>query len=103
MKTPSCFSKTSNDLRLIFITHSNIIDPKTVKEMEDIGWKKTKIKKNFSAATRWSIPRPPPISIVNSDKYVNAGNVQGDKFWYSDLARIATPNHKPGILTRLIG
>ena len=99
MNLSRIFSNLSKDLSLIKMTKDNRYGSQIIDGLHEMGWRKEERVKFVSNAYLHGT-----FSYsYNSKVFVSENGYQGDKNWYKDLAELAMPGHKPGLLTYFLG
>jgi len=93
------FSDIGKDISLIRMTERHQFSNDVSVGLASLGWEKTTVKKMHCSARFYNVA----TLIYDDTIYCNRNNQEGDQKWYKDLASLTMPDHKPGILTKIIG
>lgn len=98
-KLSKIFSNLNKDRALINITRFNKFSPDVEKGLSSLGWKQIPVMRP-EPYMHWSMP---PVHIYRDSFYIKGQERQGGTEWYSDLSCLLLPEHKPGLMTKILG
>lgn len=99
MRISELFSNLQKDYELIKNTKFDRFTPDVEKELSELGWKRVPtVRYMFYGRMGVTGAVACPTTC-----YVKEKERQGGSEWYKDLSKLITPDHTPGVMTKVLG